>query len=88
MKAAQFCFLNILPLDEYFAHRALNIQTGLINPGLTLKASRSEVKLASYMKHDFVSLGHSAGIVTSGQQAQEQSENCVWNDVQGHEAGR
>jgi|SoiMethySBSTD1v2_1073268.scaffolds.fasta_scaffold2939642_2 hypothetical protein len=83
LKAAQFCLLNILPLDEYLAHRALNIQTRLINPGLALKTSRPEVKVASNMKHDLVSLGHHSGIVTSGRQAQEQSEywrvGFCWN---------
>lgn len=72
LEAAQFCFLNILPLDEYLAHRAFDIQPGLINPGLAVKASRSEVKVASNMKHDLVSLGHSR-IVTLGRQTQEQS---------------
>ena len=73
LEAAQFGFLNILPLDEYLAHRAFDIQTGLINPGLAVKASRSEVKVASNMKHDLVSLGHSR-IVTLGRQTQEQSK--------------
>ena len=72
MKAAQFCFLNVLPLDAYLAHRALNVQTGLINPRLAVQATSPEVKVASDMKHNFVCLGHISGIVTSGRQAQEQ----------------
>ncbi|HET9218229.1 MAG TPA: hypothetical protein VFR18_14690 [Terriglobia bacterium] len=60
LETTQFSFSNILALDEYLAHRALDIQTGLINPGLAAKAPRSEVQVASNMKHDFVSLGHNA----------------------------
>ena len=67
VKAAQFRLLNILWLDEDFAHRALNVQAGLINPGLTLKASRLEIKIAADVKHDSVFLEHNDGSVTPGQ---------------------
>ena len=72
MQATQFRFLDILPLDVDLTHRAFNVQTALIDPGLSLKATRLEIKVAANVKHDSVFLEHSAGSVTSGQRAQEQ----------------
>ena len=77
VKAAQIRFLDILPLDENLAHRTLNVQAGLIDPGFAVKTPRLEIKVAANVKHDSVFLGHIAGSVTSGQQAQEQSESSV-----------
>jgi hypothetical protein len=82
MEAAHFCVSNILALHDNLSHRALNIQTGLIDPGLALKPARFEVKVASNMKNDFVSLGHLAEIVTSGRRSQEQSEICFDFEIQ------
>ena len=77
VKAAQLRFLDILPLDENLAHRTLNVQAGLINPGFAVKAPRLEIKVAADVKHDSVFLEHIAGSVTSGQQAQEQSTSSI-----------